>query len=137
MLTRRLEERERVESKEERRREVSVSSCWVSNDAALEVVRLSERPCGWRRGGGTGFLVGWGVEDGALMLACDALGALAGMMMLSPGWISSSGTLPAASRSNTLSASFSRGDLCGGAGSGLCRSDGVGGLFCDGTDCLS
>ncbi len=62
---------------------------------------------------------------------CGA-GELVGMMMLRPGWMSTSGTLPAASRSKTLSASLSRGDLCGGAGSGLCRSEGVGGLFRDG-----
>ncbi len=67
----------------------------------------------------------------AIGLNCGALGGLVGMIMLSPGWISNSGTLPAASWS-TLSVSFSRGDLCGGAGSGLCKSDGVDGFFLDG-----
>jgi hypothetical protein len=48
--------------------------------------------------------------------------------MLSPGCSSGSGTLPAASRSNTLSKASSASDLCGATGSGLLTSDGVGGL---------
>jgi hypothetical protein len=134
MLTRRLEERDLVESSEDRLCDGSVSSCWITG-AALEVTLLSNRPWGWRRGGGAGFLVGCGVAAGGLETACDVfggVGGLGGMRMLSPGCSSGSGTLPAASRSNTLSVSSSAGDLCGAGGRGLLTSDGVGGLCLDG-----
>ena len=71
---------------------------------------------------------------GTVALALRVLCGLEGVIMLSPGCSSSSGTLPAASRSNTLSVSCSWGDLSGAAGSGLFTSDGVGGLCLDGDD---
>jgi hypothetical protein len=85
-LTRRLEERDRVESAEDLRSERSVSSCWIA-DAALEVTLLSDRPCGCRLGGGAGFLAGWGVVAGAPTTVCDAFGGVGGlgMIIFSPG----------------------------------------------------
>lgn len=60
------------------------------------------------------------------------VGGRSGITMPSPGPELGSGTLPAASRSNTLSVASSAGDLCGAGGSGLLTSDGVGGLCRDG-----
>jgi hypothetical protein len=134
MLTRKLDERDLIESREDRLCEGSVSSCWVIGGPA-EATLLSERPWGWRRGGGAGFFVPCDAVAGGLEIACDALGGVGGrggMIMLSPGCSSGSGTLPAASRSNTLSVSSSAGDLCGAGGRGLLTSDGVGGLCLDG-----
>jgi hypothetical protein len=54
------------------------------------------------------------------------------MTMLSPGCISGSGVLPAASRSNMLSAASSAGDLFGARGRGLSTPDGVTGRALDG-----
>lgn len=133
MLTRRLEERDRVESTEDRRSGESVSSCCIAK-AALGVTLLSDRPCGCRLGGGAGFLLGCGVAAGTLTNACDTFGGVGGlgMIMFRPGCISASGSLPAASRSNTLSESSSAGDFSGASGRGLLTSDGVGGLCRDG-----
>lgn len=129
MLTRRLEERDGVESTDERLIRASASS-WRSVAAALGTVLLPDRPCGCRLGGGGGFLAA-GVFD----TTCDAFGGVGGLgdMMFSPGSKTLSGTLPAASRSNTFSASSSAGDRCGEGGSGLLMlDDGVGGLCLDG-----
>lgn len=90
---------------------------------------LSDLPCGCRLGGGTGFL------GGTFDAARDVLGGVGGRgveMMPNPGSISNSGTFPAASRSNTLSASSSAVSRCGAGGRGLLTSEGVGGLCLDG-----
>jgi hypothetical protein len=103
-----------------------VSSC-RSDPVALGTVLLSDRPCGCLLGGGAGFLVGCEVVTGGFGVVCGTFGGVGGrggMMMLSPGCISGSGTLPAASRSNTLSVSSSAGDFFGAGGSGLLKSDG-------------
>jgi hypothetical protein len=129
MLTRKLEERDLVESTEDRRKGESGSSGPTVDCDAAAVTLLSVRPCGWRLGGGAGFL-DWVFE--AVRDGFGGVGGLGDMVMPSPYSISGSGTLPAATRSNTLSASSSAGSLCGAGGSGLLTSDGVGGLCLDG-----
>lgn len=122
-LARRLEDRDLVESNDDRRIDESASSCWT--------VLLSDRPCGCRLGGGAGFLA----AGGAGAIACDAfggVGGLTGMTMFNPGCKPGSGTLPAASQSNTFSATTSAGDLSGAGGSGLLTSEGVLGLCLEG-----
>jgi hypothetical protein len=79
MLTRRLDERERVESCEERLAVRSRSSglCADGGDAAVAWIeaRLSDRPCGWRLGGGGGFFICEAVDGGVGMGAFGGVGS--------------------------------------------------------------
>jgi len=138
MLTRWPDERDRVESCDDRRCMEDGSSVIGDTCTACDVLGaagtlLSDLECGLRLGGGAGFLGSGGT--GAVVAACEALGGVggrgAGIASTSVSVSTGSGTLPAASRSNMLSLPSSIERRAGAAGSGLFTSDGVEGRRLD------
>lgn len=134
IATRRLDDRDRVESCDERRcpdkgSSVKVDSVCKAGAALGAKSLLSDREWGLRLGGGAGFLGSGGL--GVVMAACEAFGGVGGrgvgMASASASTSICSGTLPADSRSNMLSPPSSIERRVGAGGSGLFTSDGVSG----------